>query len=100
MGTGFMLLEELPAADRPKLSLGEGGNVLRVKFVAPGGPFAAAKQAGFVAGDIVLSFDGKEFTRETDLLAYSVNQRKPGDKINVEVLRNGKKMTLTLTMQE
>lgn len=99
MGTGGMLLEEVEATERAKLALPDGA-VLRVKHVGNFGPHAAAKNAGFLVGDIILTFDGKTFTRETDLLAHAVGQRSPGDKVPVEILRGGKKMTLMLPMQE
>jgi serine protease Do len=87
MATGGLLLEET-----------ESG--LRVKHVGEYGAHAAAKNAGFQKGDIVALYDGKEFKRETDLLAHGVTERKPGDKVPVTVLRNGKKVELTLPMQQ
>lgn len=92
MATGGMLLEDSPA---------DGGMALRVKHVGQFGPHAAAKQAGFRAGDVIVEFDDKtNLKRETDVLAYGVTERKLGDKVPVVVLREGKKVTLTLPMQE
>jgi len=56
MVTGGMLLET--PEDAPK-----NGMALRAKHVGQYGPHAAAKVAGFLAGDVIVSFDGK-----TDLL--------------------------------
>lgn len=87
MATGGLLLEET-----------ESG--LRVKHVGEYGAHAAAKNAGFQKGDVIALYDGKEFKRETDLLAHGVTERKPGDKVPVTVLRNGKKVELMLPMQQ
>jgi hypothetical protein len=101
MALGGLVLEELPAGDRRKTGLPETGMVLRVQHVGQYGAHAAAQRAGFRQGDIVLSFDDRtDLRRETDLLAYAVNNRKPGDRVAVTVLRNGKKLNLMLPMQE
>jgi len=100
MGLGGMKLEELTPEDRTKLSL-EKGMALRAKHVGQFGAHAAAKNAGFVAGDILISFDGKQdFLREADLLTYAINSRQPGETVLVTVLREGKQLELKLPMQE
>jgi hypothetical protein len=100
MAAGGMVLEELPAADRKKVGLPEAALALRVKHIGQFGPHAAAKNAGFRQGDIVVSFDERtDLRRETDLLAHAVNQRKPGDRVAVTVLRDGNKINLALPMQ-
>jgi len=87
MGTGGMVLEST-----------DGG--LRVKSVGQYGAHALAKNSGFKAGDLIVSFDGKtDFKREGDLLVYTVTSRKAGDKVPVVVMRDGKKVELTLPMQ-
>jgi S1-C subfamily serine protease len=100
MATGGLLLESLSAADRKKADLSETGMALRVKHVGQFGPHAAAKQAGFRQGDILVSFDGEELMREQDVFAHAVTRRKPGDRVKVALMRDGKKVTLTLPMQE
>ncbi len=101
MATGGMLLESLPADERPA-GVGKDGMALRVKYAGGGsGPHAAAKNAGFQAGDVIVSFDGRsDLTRETDLLAYALRAHKPGEKVAVKVVRGGKPVELTLPMQE
>lgn len=92
MATGGMLLDDSPA---------DGGMALRVKHVGQLGPHAAAKEAGFRVGDVVVGYDGKtDLKRETDLLAYGVTARRPGDKVPVVVQRDGNRVTLTLPIQE
>ena len=100
MGLGGMSLESLPAEERPA-SIPAGSMALRAKHVGQYGPHAAAKQAGVRAGDVLVSFDGKsDFTREADLIAYAVTARKPGEKVKVELLRDGKRFEVLLPMQE
>src|SRR5262249_20858778 len=102
MGTGGMVLEVLPDEDRKKAGLGEQEMALRAKYVAKtGGPHGAADRAGFRTGDVGIAFDERtDLRRETDVLAYAVNQHKVGDRLPVTVLRDGKKVTLTLPVQE
>jgi hypothetical protein len=99
--TGGMLLEDLPTADRKKANLPETGMALRVKYLGGGsGPHAAARNAGFLQGDILVAFDGHtDLLRETDLFAHA-NSRKIGEKVAVTVLREGKKVELRLPIQE
>jgi S1-C subfamily serine protease len=75
---------------------------LRAKYVAKtGGPHGAADRAGFRAGDVLVSFDERtDLRRETDLFAHALSKHKVGDKVPVTVLRDGKKVTLMLPMQE
>jgi S1-C subfamily serine protease len=74
---------------------------LRAKHVGQFGAHAVAKNAGFVAGDVIVSFDGRtDFARETDLLAYSLRNKKAGDKIPVVIVRGGKTVEMTLPLAE
>jgi hypothetical protein len=100
MTTGGMLLEALPAEERAKLSIKDGAMALVAKYVGQVGDQAAAKNAGFVKGDVVVSVDGRtDVMTETQWLTWLVNAKKPGEKIPVVVLRDGKKLELTLPMQ-
>jgi hypothetical protein len=101
MTTGGMVLDKLPDERRKALEVPRDSMALEVRRVGQYGPHAAAKKAGFRQGDIIVSFDGKtDLSRETDLLAYAVNARKPGDRVPVVVLRNGKRLELKLPMQK
>ena len=59
-----------------------------------GGP---AHKAGIRAGDLILSFDGHAVKTASDL-SQAVIQRKPGDTVKVEVQRDGRHETLTVTL--
>ncbi len=57
-----------------------------------------AEAAGIKAGDVILKFDGTPIN-EASRLQELVATKQPGDKVPVEVLRNGKKMTLEVTLK-
>jgi hypothetical protein len=100
MASGGLLLESASPAERAKAGVKEGEMALRVKHVGEYGAHAAAKKAGFKAGDLVVSFDGRsDLVREADLLAHGASAKKPGDKVDVVVLRGADRLTLTIPMQ-
>lgn len=99
MATGGLLLETIDG-ERPA-GVPKNGMALRVKHVGQYGPHAAAQNAGFKVGDVIVSFDGQtNLLRETDLFAYALRTRKPGDQVPVVVVRGGKRVELVLPMQE
>jgi S1-C subfamily serine protease len=99
MATGGMFLEAIEG-ERPA-GVPANGMALRAKHVGQYGPHAAAKNAGAQMGDVVIAFDGKtDLLRETDLFAYALRNKKPGDKVTITVVRAGKKIDLTIPMQE
>jgi serine protease Do len=99
MATGGMRLEEIAPGDRPAGTT-KDGMALLVKHVGQYGPHAAAKNAGFRVGDVIVSFDGKtDLTRETDVLAHALTARKPGERVKVKLVRKGKMLELMLPMQ-
>lgn len=101
MATGGLVLEALGAEDKAGIKIPENQMALRVKHVGQYGDHAAALRAGFKKDDILVSFDGNsDLTREQDLMEYAINKKKVNDKVAVEIVRNGKKMTLTLPMQK
>jgi Zn-dependent M28 family amino/carboxypeptidase len=67
---------------------------LRLTGVRAGSP---ADVAGFKAGDIIVVFDGKPVK---DLYDYSnaLYARKPGDEVDVVVLRDGQRVTLRVKL--
>ncbi len=101
MATGGFFSEAMTAEDRKSAGIPESGMALKIKHVGQYAPHDAAKQAGLVNGDIVVGFDGRtDLVRESDLLAYGVTKHFPGDKIKVQILRNGKPLELTVTIRE
>lgn len=65
-----------------------------VQAVEPGQP---AANAGIRAGDVVVKVDGKEVTRD-QTLSYIVANTAPGKRIPLEIIRDGKRMTVTATV--
>jgi predicted metalloprotease with PDZ domain len=100
MTTGGMVLEAASDAERAKLGIEKGAMALVAKHVGQYGEHAAAKNAGFVKGDVIVAVDGRtDVVTETQWLTWLVNAKKPGDKIAVTMLRDGKKSELSLPIQ-
>jgi hypothetical protein len=100
MGLGGLKLAELDAERRAGAKLPEDALALRVEHVGEYGEHAVAKRAGFRTGDIIVSFDGRSGRMsESDLLAYALREKQPGDEVTVTVLRDGARETLKFALQ-
>jgi serine protease Do len=100
LANGGVLFEELNDEERKQAGLEPDRLALRAKHVGEYGEHAAAKNAGFRNGDILVELDGQtDRLRETDLLTRLINERKPGDKVPSVVLRDGKRIELKLPIQ-
>jgi S1-C subfamily serine protease len=53
----------------------------------------------YLGGDIITMVDGVKITRLADLYS-ALEDNKPGDKVEVEINRNGKKVNLTVTLAD
>ncbi|MFO0852381.1 MAG: Trx7/PDZ domain-containing (seleno)protein [Gemmataceae bacterium] len=96
---GGMLLVEPP--DGRPVGVPATGTALLVKHVGQYPPHDTAKAAGFRPGDVIVAFDGRtDLSRETDLLAYALRSRRPGDTVAVKLIRDGKPMELKLPIAE
>ncbi|MDX1513132.1 MAG: DegQ family serine endoprotease [Gammaproteobacteria bacterium] len=62
-------------------------------------PDSPAEKAGFQVGDIVMSFGGKHVMRSSQLPPI-VGSSKVGDRVPVQILRNGKSEMLTVEIAE
>jgi S1-C subfamily serine protease len=92
-----MKLNSLTSDERKSLGLSEMEMALRVEHVGQISPHDAAKRAGLLKGDIVVAFDGKaDFRRETDVIAYSLKDRQTASKVDVDILRNGKRIKVAM----
>jgi serine protease Do len=60
---------------------------------------SAAEKAGFKTGDVILELDRKPVQRAADL-RERVAMKGPGAEVSIVVLREGKKKTLTATLDE
>lgn len=100
MATGGMILHDLPPDERLRTGIEPGGMALQAGHVGQYGPHAAAQNAGFRKGDVLVSFDGRtDLRREADLFVHALNQRKVGDRVPVTILRGEKRMDLVLPIQ-
>ncbi|HEU4669705.1 MAG TPA: DegQ family serine endoprotease [Dyella sp.] len=74
-----------------KLDRGAGAAVTQVS------PDSGAEKAGIEPGDIILKYDGQEIDQPGDLPPL-VGLTKPGTKVPLEILRDGKHKTLEVTV--
>ena len=86
-------IEEVDAerADRLRMDRIQG---VYVGTVRPGG---AADQAGLQNGDVVLSIDGRP-TNAPNALQSAVAQRRPGDTLELRILRDGEVQTRRVSL--
>jgi serine protease Do len=66
----------------------------RLSEIYPGTP---AEQAGLKIGDVIVKYDGRPVT-DFASLQLLVNDSRPGDKIQIEVLRGDRELTLELVV--
>jgi Do/DeqQ family serine protease len=65
-----------------------------VTDVVKGSP---AEKAGIKTGDLILKIDGREVKNSIQLRAY-VQSKKPGDRVKLKILRDGKEMEIRVTL--
>lgn len=62
-------------------------------------PDSPAQKAGLQAEDIIVEFNGEKINQDHSL-AYLIQKYNVGDKITLKILRGGKELTLTATLEE
>lgn len=98
-GLGVAILEEEYAA---RFGLSEG---VMIKFVDPNGPASKAGLQGitrdrrgqYYVGDIIIGINSDSIKSYDDLYSI-INKYKIGDKVKVNIIRNGKKKTLDIIL--
>jgi S1-C subfamily serine protease len=75
------------------VSVDEGAYVKSVGASSP------AQRGGIEAGDVIVAVDGKPVTSAASLGGL-IRQHLPGDKVEIEVVRNGDDETVTATLDE
>ena len=60
-------------------------------------PDSPGAKAGLQIGDVITAIDGRKIN-DAGELQVMVGQKQPGTKVNVELLRNGKSMSLPVTL--
>ena len=85
------------AVENPAIARVYGsGTGVPISSVVAGSP---ADQAGLKVGDTITSVDGKKVTKGTELVA-DIASRKPGSKVALGFLRNGKSQDATVTIAD
>ncbi len=85
------------AVENPAIARVYGsGSGIPISNVVAGSP---ADQAGLRVGDTITSVDGKKVTKGTELVG-DIASRKPGSKVDLGFLRNGKLQDATVTIAD
>ena len=74
---------------------GDGAKVAQDNGVEPG---SSADKAGLKNGDVVVEFEARKVT-DADSLIVSIRAKSVGDTVRLVVLRDGKTIPLTMTLQ-
>jgi len=72
------------------------GSGITISDITAGSP---AEQAGLKVGDTIVSIDGKN-VKNGDELVSDIASRKPGSKVTLGFVRNGKKQETTITVAD
>lgn len=73
-----------------------GGKGVLVADTTKDGP---AEKAGIKSGDVIVAFDGKEVVAENEL-PQIVAASRPGSRVDVKLIRDGKEMTVKVTLAD
>jgi serine protease Do len=73
-----------------------GGSGVPISSVVAGSP---ADQAGLKVGDTITTVDGKKVSKGSELVA-DIASRKPGSKVNLGFIRNGKPQDASVTIAD
>jgi S1-C subfamily serine protease len=104
---GISSLPEITLLQQEALGLPQSTGAY-VLTVTPGSPadeagLRGASTTSSIAGlnrggDLITAIDGQEVATFGDLLSYLLNNTSPGDTVNLTVLRDGKQISLDLTL--
>jgi putative serine protease PepD len=81
-----------------------GGRGAQVASVTPGGPASrvglrAGSSLSGSGGDVITAVDGQK-VRSPDDLSSIVGRKQPGDRVRVEIVRDGRRRTLRVTLDD
>ncbi|NLN70134.1 MAG: PDZ domain-containing protein [Chloroflexi bacterium] len=106
---GLSSLQSLSLAQAELLELPRATGAYVVEIVSGGPADKAGLRAGtqatsvaglYAGGDMIIRADDLDILEFSELLSYLMLNKKPGDTIDVVVLRNGEEQTLTITLGE
>lgn len=72
----------------------EGAYIVEVVEGSP------AQEAGIEEGDILVKIDGEKLTEEDGGLAAVISRKKVGDRVSLEIFRDGESLSMQTTLQE
>jgi len=89
---------EFPPQENPAINrvYGTGNGGVTIENVIPSTP---AERAGLKVGDTITSVDGKTVKNGDDLVSY-IASRKPGTKVAIGFIRNGKQEQAAVTVED
>ncbi|UII28069.1 Do family serine endopeptidase [Fulvivirga maritima] len=67
-------------------------------YVAGMDPMSGAKDAGVQAGDVITGVDSREIDNTAQLIGY-IGSKRPGDKVELKVNRDGKELTYKVELK-
>jgi hypothetical protein len=100
MAFGGLTLVDLDDATRKERGFAPDAMALHVKAVGQYNKHAAAKKAGFLKDDVIITVDGNTArTSEGELIGNLLQTRKAGETADLTVVRAGERVSLKLPMQ-
>lgn len=93
IGIGMISIEDIPNEYKKELNLTEDKGV----YVSE---VDRKTNNGLKKEDVITEIDGKKVHSVSDIKNYLYNKKKPGDKITLKIIRNGKAQTENITLKE
>ena len=98
IGLGGQFLKELTAEEKAAQGIQADQMALVVNHVGAFAPHDRAKKAGVEKGDILVEYDGRrDLMRETDLIAYAMNQVEPGRSVSMRYRRGSQERAVDIS---
>jgi serine protease Do len=95
LGVSLADLEQIPAQFIKGLPI----SVTKGTVITSIDPNSAASKSGLKEQDVIVSFAGEKIESASDLRKVLYTKVKAGDKVKMEVYRNGKLQTVTVTLE-
>jgi S1-C subfamily serine protease len=95
LGVFTVPVEDMTARTRKKMNLPSGDGVFVIEVM----PDSPAEEAGLRHGDVITHVNGKAVEDEEEL-AKDVQELKPGAKVDLTVIRDGKKKEIKAELDE
>ncbi|MEK6479057.1 Do family serine endopeptidase [Catalinimonas sp. 4WD22] len=87
-------IQEVNAAMAEEYNLSTNQGVYVAELVESG----SAAAAGIEQGDVIIQVDNQKINQTSDLLSY-VGRKRPGDEVNVVILRDGERQEYEMTLK-